>query len=210
VEPAVLLLDEPLSALDLKLRQHMRAELRAIQRKIGITFVYITHDQGEALTLSDRIAVMNQGVIEQVDAADVLYNQPRTAFVATFVGEHNTVPGTLGATHDGVCRIDTPLGPLQALNPQALAPGSPALLFVRPERVRLLNGAAKPPANAFEATLHRRDLEGAFLHLHLEAAGQPLVVHQTNTGTVPAPGVFRLGFEPHEARVLPPGALAHE
>ncbi|GEO80611.1 ABC transporter ATP-binding protein [Pararhodospirillum oryzae] len=210
VEPAVLLLDEPLSALDLKLRQHMRAELRAIQRKIGITFVYITHDQGEALTMSDRIAVMNQGVIEQVDAADVLYNQPRTAFVATFVGEHNTVPGTLGATHDGVCRIDTPLGPLHALNPHALTPGSPALLFVRPERMRLLNGATKPPANAFEATLHRRDLEGAFLHLHLEAAGQSLVVHQTNTGTVPAPGTHRLGFEPDEARVLPPGALAHE
>ena len=87
----MLLLDEPLSALDLKLRQHMRNELRAIQQRVGITFIYITHDQGEALTMSDRIAVMNAGVIEQVGDGRTLYDKPATAFVASFVGENNAV-----------------------------------------------------------------------------------------------------------------------
>src|SRR5687768_15505206 len=84
VEPQVLLLDEPLSALDLKLRQHMRNELRTIQKRVGITFIYITHDQGEALTMSDRIAVMNQGVIEQIGEGKSIYDRPETAFVASF------------------------------------------------------------------------------------------------------------------------------
>ena len=86
-----MLLDEPLSALDLKLRQHMRTELRAIQQRVGITFIYITHDQGEALTMSDHVAVMSQGVIEQVDDGNTIYDQPETAFVASFVGENNYV-----------------------------------------------------------------------------------------------------------------------
>ena len=90
----MLLLDEPLSALDLKLRQHMRNELRAIQQRVGITFIYITHDQGEALTMSDRIAVMNDGVIEQVGDGKTIYDQPATAFVASFVGENNPFPGS--------------------------------------------------------------------------------------------------------------------
>ena len=86
VEPQVLLLDEPLSALDLKLRQHMRTELRSIQQRVGITFIYITHDQGEALTMSDRIAVMSAGIVQQVGNGSEIYNNPATAFVASFVG----------------------------------------------------------------------------------------------------------------------------
>ena len=93
VEPKVLLLDEPLSALDLKLRQHMRNELREIQKRVGITFIYITHDQGEALTMSDRIAVMSDGVIQQIADGKTIYDQPATAFVASFVGENNPLPG---------------------------------------------------------------------------------------------------------------------
>src|SRR5437763_4566427 len=89
VEPQVLLLDEPLSALDLRLRQHMRTELRAIQQRVGITFIYITHDQGEALTMSDRVAVMNAGVVEQVGDGHEVYDRPKTPFVAEFVGENN-------------------------------------------------------------------------------------------------------------------------
>ena len=97
VEPAVLLLDEPLSALDLKLRQHMRAELKAIQRQTGVTFIYITHDQGEALTMSDRTAVMRNGVVEQVDTTDRIYDSPATAFVAGFVGENTVIRGRMAA-----------------------------------------------------------------------------------------------------------------
>ena len=94
VEPQVLLLDEPLSALDLRLRQHMRAELRAIQKRVGITFIYITHDQGEALTMSDRIAVMNAGRVEQVGDGRAVYDNPRRPSSPSFVGENNGVDGT--------------------------------------------------------------------------------------------------------------------
>lgn len=90
-EPRVLLLDEPLSALDQKLREHMQSELKSLQRKLGITFIYVTHDQEEALVLSDRVGVMNQGVLEQVSSPDELYHQPKTAFVANFVGTMTSV-----------------------------------------------------------------------------------------------------------------------
>ena len=101
VEPQVLLLDEPLSALDLRLRQHMRAELRAIQKRVGITFIYITHDQGEALTMSDRVAVMNHGVVEQVGDGRGVYDDPATPFVASFVGENNGFEGTTDRARAG-------------------------------------------------------------------------------------------------------------
>src|SRR5262245_56412246 len=93
VEPQVMLLDEPLSALDLKLRQHMRAELRAIQKRTGVTFIYITHDQGEALAMSDRVGVMSHGVLQQVGKPNEIYNTPVNGFVASFVGENNIFTG---------------------------------------------------------------------------------------------------------------------
>ena len=95
VEPAVLLLDEPLSALDLKLRQHMRAELRAIQKKTGVTFIYITHDQGEAMALGDRIVVMNKGIAAQVGTPRAIYYEPANAFVADFIGTINKLHGSV-------------------------------------------------------------------------------------------------------------------
>jgi spermidine/putrescine transport system ATP-binding protein len=114
VEPEVLLLDEPLSALDLKLRQHMRTELRAIQQRVGITFIYITHDQGEALTMSDRVAVMNQGVVEQVGDSTSIYDRPDTAFVASFVGENNLLSGTVKNMSDGYAVVATEIGEIRA------------------------------------------------------------------------------------------------
>jgi putative spermidine/putrescine transport system ATP-binding protein len=94
-KPRVLLLDEPLGALDLRLREQMQTELKSLQRRLGITFIYVTHDQGEALSMSDRVAVFNNGKIEQVDAPQGLYTRPRTAFVARFVGSSNVVEGEL-------------------------------------------------------------------------------------------------------------------
>ncbi|WP_129141569.1 ABC transporter ATP-binding protein [Modicisalibacter coralii] len=139
VEPRVLLLDEPLSALDLKLRQHMRTELKAIQRKTGITFIYITHDQGEALTMSDRVAVMSAGRIQQVADPETLYQRPATAFVAAFVGENNRLPGRVVASDGETTTLDVPgLGRLAGRTGQAqLAVGQSAALFVRPEHLRL-------------------------------------------------------------------------
>ena len=105
VEPEVLLLDEPLSALDLKLRQKMRTELRAIQQRVGITFIYITHDQGEALTMSDRVGVMNDGQLEQVGSCYEVYQAPSTPFVATFVGENNAFAGKVEKFQKGQRRL---------------------------------------------------------------------------------------------------------
>jgi spermidine/putrescine transport system ATP-binding protein len=210
VEPAVLLLDEPLSALDLKLRQHMRTELRAIQRRVGITFIYITHDQGEALTMSDRIAVMSQGRIEQVDTPDRLYAAPATAFVATFVGENNLVRGRISRAENGLALADTPLGPLRAANPKGLTPGADAMLFVRPERLQL--GPGNGVDNRLAGRITRRALEGPYLNLAVATtAGTELLVHATNrcgpeAWQVGAP--VELGFAAEEAMALPTGPLA--
>ena len=207
VEPAVLLLDEPLSALDLKLRQHMRAELRAIQRKTGVTFIYITHDQGEALTMSDRIAVMNAGVIEQVGTGDEVYSDPATAFAASFVGETNHFEGRIESAAPGLATIATAHGRFRARNPRALAAGAAAMLFVRPEALRL--GAAE---NRLAGRLARRDLEGPFLNLFFRAGGQEVALHMTNDGRasgVTAGEDTELGFDADQAVVLPAGELAH-
>jgi spermidine/putrescine transport system ATP-binding protein len=187
VEPSVLLLDEPLSALDLKLRQHMRAELKELQRKTGVTFIYITHDQGEALTMSDRVAVMNRGVIQQVATADEIYNNPQTAFVAGFVGEQNVFAGRVASVSDGRAEIETPVGRMLGVNRHGLAVGDEAIAMVRPERVWIDAGDASPlvtdvPRNRVAARLLRRDLEGPLINLHLESAGHPIQVNLHNTG----------------------------
>ncbi len=105
VEPSVMLLDEPLSALDLKLRQHMRAELRAIQKRTGVTFIYITHDQGEALAMSDRVGVMSQGKLQQVATPREIYNRPANGFVASFVGENNIFLARCKIIKSGNCPV---------------------------------------------------------------------------------------------------------
>lgn len=138
VEPQVLLLDEPLSALDLKLRQHMRTELKEIQRKTGITFIYITHDQGEALTMSDRVAVMSAGKLQQVADPISLYKQPDTAFVASFVGENNGITGKVLSYANGEAVIDAgALGQLIGKAHKPLNTGDTATLFIRPESLHL-------------------------------------------------------------------------
>jgi len=212
VEPAVLLLDEPLSALDLKLRQHMRTELRAIQKRVGITFVYITHDQGEALTMSDRIAVMSDGRIEQVDTPDRLYDAPGSAFVATFVGENNVLRGRVGQQANGMLSAETPLGPVQAANPRGLGAGAEAMVFVRPERVQL--GAADGLDNRLSGTIVRRELEGPFAHVAIATPqGQTFLVHQTNRGALGEAAVgdeVTFGFAAQDALALAAGELAKD
>ncbi len=207
VEPAVLLLDEPLSALDLKLRQHMRTELRAIQKKTGVTFIYITHDQGEALTMSDRIAVMNEGVVEQVGTGDEIYSQPGTAFVASFVGEANRFDGrVVGVDAAGLAAVETPLGVFRGRNLGGLGEGARAMVFVRPEQM-----VFGPAANQLSARLVRRDLEGAFINYAFRAeTGAELMVHATNRGGSAGAGDadVTLGFEDGAALILPEGPLA--
>jgi spermidine/putrescine transport system ATP-binding protein len=215
VEPKVLLLDEPLSALDLKLRQHMRQELRALQRRTGVTFIYITHDQGEALAMSDRVAVMSQGRIEQIDTSTEIYNNPRTAFVAAFVGENNAIAGKVVSADDGYGAVETGFGRLRAANPRGMKPGEAAVLFVRPERVHL---AEAKDANGGENALESQVLDGVFegpvANILLANRGQdrPIMVSLTNDGATPRVSHGerrRVAFSPDDAILLPPAGAAH-
>jgi len=204
VEPAVLLLDEPLSALDLKLRQHMRNELRAIQQKTGVTFIYITHDQGEALTMSDRIAVMNRGLIEQVGTPDEVYDQPATPFVANFVGENNRLAGHIASAQNGLAAVETAMGRFTGRNPQRLEQGRPAALFVRPERLAFA-GEAGSGENRLDGRIVARNFEGSFFHLQADCHGLPVTVQLTNAPDLPdlAPGQpISLRFAAQDATVL--------
>jgi spermidine/putrescine transport system ATP-binding protein len=138
-EPEVLLLDEPLAALDLKLRQHMLSELSRLQREVGTTFVYVTHDQGEALSLSHRVAVMNQGRVEQVATPNELYQNPANAFVAGFIGDANFFPGVMAGqgSSAGLQLFVEGLGRLSLPSPHDRAAGTSVQLMLRPESLRL-------------------------------------------------------------------------
>jgi len=153
--PRALLLDEPLGALDLKLRQAMQIELKRIQREVGITFVYVTHDQGEALTMSDRIAVMNEGVIEQLAAPRDIYEHPKTRFVAGFIGTSNLLSGTVTSTDPatGSAVIDLGAGGRIVVPAAGKQPGDELEITVRPEKITLVatgadgaDAVAAPPA----------------------------------------------------------------
>ena len=211
VQPKVLLLDEPLSALDLKLRQHMRTELRAIQQQVGITFIYITHDQGEALTMSDRIAVMSDGVIQQVADGKNVYDNPDTPFVASFVGENNPFAGHVTHTADGFAVVETAHGPLRGRNAKGLNVGDKAILFVRPESFRLGQGA--PDATLAADTISSA-FEGNATHVYLKGATKKeitVTVGRHGGNRIPAPGEkAMIHFDPAMGVVLPEGKMARE
>lgn len=212
VEPKVMLLDEPLSALDLKLRQHMRAELRAIQRRTGVTFIYITHDQGEALTMSDRVAVMSQGVIQQIGTPEEIYDRPATSYVATFVGENNIFFGTITVVEGSMVGVETSAGHITARNGSGLALGAKAVVFVRPERLKACTNAAN--ANRLAARITHFDFEGNFANVFLQGpGGQELILQAANDGSLPdlRPGAdMTVSFAPDHAVALVPGEMAKE
>ncbi len=211
VQPEVLLLDEPLSALDLKLRQHMRNELRTIQRMVGITFIYITHDQGEALTMSDRIAVMSDGVIQQVGDGKTIYDQPATAFVASFVGENNPFLGLIVQADSSFAVIETPFGRLRGRNPHGLKQGAKAILFVRPESLRLAQGAAD---TTFSSAVKSVAFEGNMTHVFLEGVGKKditVTVGRNNGVSIPEQGgTAAVSYDAELGLILPDGKMARE
>jgi spermidine/putrescine transport system ATP-binding protein len=133
--PTVLLLDEPLGALDLKLRKNLQVELKKIQREVGITFIYVTHDQEEALTMSDRIAVMSHGVVEQVDVPEAVYNRPRTTFVAGFIGVSNLMPGVVESVSAGTAQLRLDSGVTVPSRAAGLSQGERCYAVVRPEKL---------------------------------------------------------------------------
>jgi spermidine/putrescine transport system ATP-binding protein len=146
--PEVLLLDEPLGALDLKLRKQLQVELKRIQRDVGITFVYVTHDQEEALTMSDRIAVMNKGVVEQVADPESVYERPGTTFVAGFIGVSNLMPGEVVSSNGAGTRMRLDAGPtVSAQDSGGVQTGERAHAVVRPEKLVLQQAGAMEDAN---------------------------------------------------------------
>ena len=142
--PRVLLLDEPLGALDLKLRKQMQIELKRLQKKLGITFVYVTHDQEEAMTMSDRIAVMRDGVILQMGAPMEIYERPATRFVADFIGESNVLEGRVTGVKEGMLSVETPAGGVRCWG-QGFGVGDALCVAIRPEYLRI----SREPVDGF-------------------------------------------------------------
>lgn len=149
--PAVMLLDEPLGALDLKLRKQMQVELTNLHRQLGITFIMVTHDQEEALSLSDRIAVMKDGDIEQVGTPSEIYDYPRTPFVADFIGDTNLLRGEVDFSDHGVLRVRTPEGTCVLVNCSDLVPSSltSVVVSIRPEKIHLSQEAPRADENCY-------------------------------------------------------------
>lgn len=154
-EPEVLLLDEPLGALDLKLRKELQIELISLQRRLGITFICVTHDQEEALTMSDRIAVMNRGLIEQMGNAEELYEHPRTRFVGSFLGTCNLIEAKILSREETSATVDSKLGRLKICfsKDRPIPAKNNITLAIRPEKVSLRNTAGTETENCFQASI---------------------------------------------------------
>jgi spermidine/putrescine transport system ATP-binding protein len=194
--PAVLLLDEPLGALDLKLRKQMQVELKRIQQEVGITFIYVTHDQEEAMTMSDRIAVMNKGRYEQLGDPESLYERPATRFVAGFLGISNLLTGAIEGRDDRYIAIRLANG-IVIRAPRAMVDGrDDASVGVRPEKIRLREPGAEPPSghNLLEGTIADASYLGVSTQYQVEArGGARLTVYEQNVeratrGDLWAPG----------------------
>ena len=200
--PKVLLLDEPLSALDLKLRQAVRIELKQIQRETGIAFVFVTHDQEEALTMSDRIAVMSAGHVQQVGSPREIYEAPKNRFVADFIGETNLIEVEVRALSEGRAQVILPGGALAdcpAVDGAALGVGH---VSVRPERLTV----APADQGALRARVSNHIYLGTDVQLHVELpGGQALMVRVQNSGSAGMPGIgdtIGLNLDADAARLL--------
>ncbi len=182
--PQLLLLDEPLGALDKKLRTAMQVELRQIQREVGITTVFVTHDQEEALTLSDRIAVINEGRVVQLGPPDEVYERPATRFVADFLGQSNFLSGNILSHEAGRLSVRTPTGlEVFARSDRKLPAKATVTLAVRPEKIRLSTGKAHG-ANAFEAEIVHIVYLGTSITYHLELSeGTHMIAFDRNEGS---------------------------
>jgi spermidine/putrescine transport system ATP-binding protein len=184
-EPAVLLLDEPLGALDLKLRKDLQLELRALQERLGVTFVYVTHDQEEALTMSDRIAVMHQGKVLQVGTATEIYERPACRFVADFIGETNFLQGEVVETEGARTRVKVADGLIVVgIAPREVTPGGKVTIAIRPEKVHLRRQPPPDDLNVFPVEVSRVVYAGPDTRVHLSlAGGHPFVARAQNNGT---------------------------
>jgi spermidine/putrescine ABC transporter ATP-binding subunit len=175
MNPRVLLLDEPLGALDLKLRKEMQIELKRIQREVGITFIYVTHDQGEALSMSDRVAVMSNGTIEQIDEPRAIYDRPLTPFVADFIGDMNFLVGEVVEAGDSGYAVDAGSGIIVRGRGEA-AKGARVRVGIRPERIVAVAGTSSRAANSATAQVITKMYLGDQIQIVTELAGLGSIV----------------------------------
>jgi spermidine/putrescine transport system ATP-binding protein len=211
LEPAILLLDEPLGAIDLKLRKEMQLELKALNRRLGLTFIYVTHDQEEALTMSDRIAVMDKGRVAQLGTPAEIYENPRTAFVAGFIGEANILDGRTERRSDGRCVVQRPDGVTFLLPDQpGLSDGRQVRIAVRPEWLDLfLRGQVPPGENALDGVVREVVFLGETIHV-LVALGdaETITVALRNEGQLTRPVPWKpgdavaVGWLPEDCQLL--------
>ncbi|MCO5084428.1 MAG: ABC transporter ATP-binding protein [Rhizobiaceae bacterium] len=210
-QPKLVLMDEPLGALDKQLREQMQFEIKDIHARLGVTFVYVTHDQTEALTMSDRIAVFNAGRVQQLSTPNELYERPQTSFVASFIGENNKMPGTVeavSANGELSVSLSGEGGTLRAVSPgRILSAGAPVMLSVRPERVALVFDAAAM-SNELSATIVQSVYVGDHIRVVARTAGNfQFVVKLANTPSLPelSPGsTIRLGWRSEDCLALDP------
>jgi len=208
--PEVLLLDEPLGALDLKLRKEMQLELKTLQREVGITFIYVTHDQEEALTMSDRIAVMNHGRVLQIGSPIEIYEEPNSRFVADFIGETNFIEGTVLSVDSGTAEFEADGLRFKAGVEAGVTRGSRATLAVRPERIRLSHAPPQETLNAFAGVVYESVYIGTDTHYRVRLSPTVSVrIRQQNTVPVGMPALegpvgvkVWVSWPPENGRVL--------
>jgi spermidine/putrescine ABC transporter ATP-binding subunit len=179
IRPSVLLLDEPLGALDAQIRKHMQVEIKTLQQRLGLTFLYVTHDQEEAMVISDRIAILRDGVLEQIGPPEEVYERPASRFVASFLGECNLLTGVVRALRDAALVIDSPeIGPLQGSAPrlsQALVSGQAVTIGIRPERMRI-GWQDGDHANSKSGRVHQAAFSGTVTRYTIRVGGADIVV----------------------------------
>ena len=213
-QPQVLLLDEPLGALDLKLRKGLQVELKRIQRDVGITFIYVTHDQEEALTMSDRIAVMNRGVIEQLGPPEEIYERPSTPFVAGFIGVSNLMPGSVSSVNGSQADVRLDNGPTVRAGADGVASGDRCYVVVRPEKLQVMRVEEPAPGDqpSVEGVIESALYLGTATQMVVKlAGGVPLTVLVPNADeaerqNLPGAGArVRLAWAPEHMHVIPGG-----
>ena len=208
-DPVLVLMDEPLGALDKQLREHMQFEIKHLHENLGITVVYVTHDQGEALTMSDRVAVFNDGIIQQLASPSDLYERPENSFVAGFIGENNKLHGTVESMSEGRCMVRLGTGELIDATPvNVTAIGQKTLVSIRPERVEYKPEAMPVGAHTIDADVLEFIYMGDMFRTRLRVAGaEDFVIKSRNTlgQRMLAPGErIKIGWAPADARALEP------
>ncbi len=206
-EPELVLMDEPLGALDKQLREHMQFEIKHLHERLGVTVVYVTHDQSEALTMSDRVAVFNDGRIQQLAPPEELYEKPLNRFVASFIGENNTLKGVVETIDGGACTVRLPTGELLDATPvNVTRPGEATTVSIRPERVEFKPESLPPGAQTLEAEVLEFIYMGDIFRTRMRVAGNDEFIMKCRNSPGQrrlAPGErVRLGWLASDCRAL--------